>query len=100
MKNSDQRFENGVKKLKKIQMDVDGDKIDAYEGETVAAALIAFGIKVFGRTRKTGAPRGYYCGIGQCQSCRMTINGIPDTLACQATVSANCSVEIDKSNKS
>lgn len=86
------RIQFGVEKKRLIKIEVDGDLVEAYEGESVAAALIASGIRVFRKTEK-GEPRGFYCGIGQCQECKMKINNMPNTLACQTIVSPGCSVE-------
>lgn len=90
------RIEVGVEKKKSFEVEVDGKKILAYEGETVAAVLIASGRRVFRKAKKTGSPRGLYCGIGQCQECRVTINEVPDTLACQTIVTPGCRIETNK----
>lgn len=87
------RVFSGVNRGESFEIEVDGEKITAYEGETVAAALIASGKIVFRTTKAGKSPRGLYCGIGQCQECRMTINGVPDTLACQTSVSPGLKVE-------
>ena len=89
------RIEVGVERQKLFEIEVDGEKIVAYEGETVAAALIASGRNMFRREKKMGRPRGLYCGIGQCQECRMTINGVPDTLACKTIVTPGSRIEIN-----
>ena len=44
----------------------DGQILPAYEGETVAAALLAAGRRVFRRTARRGEPRGPFCGMGIC----------------------------------
>jgi len=89
-----ERIQFGVEKPKSFEIDVDDKKITVYAGETVAAALIASGIRTFRKTVKKGMPRGLYCGIGQCQECRMNINGIPDTLACQTLVEPGMKVQL------
>ena len=43
-------------------------------GDTVAAALIAAGIRVC-RVTESGQGRGLFCGMGICQECVMTIDG-------------------------
>lgn len=67
---------------KQIQILVEGDPVTAYEGETVAAALIASGRFTFRHTAKHGRPRGIYCGIGLCHECRMAIDDTPNVRAC------------------
>lgn len=43
----------------------------AREGETVAIALWANGVKTLRNSEKNNEPRGMYCGIGQCYECRI-----------------------------
>jgi len=87
------RVENGVKRGRPMEIEVDGRKVTAYEGETVAAAVVAAGGKTFRRTVKKGHPRGMFCGIGVCFECLMTIDGVPNTRACQTLVTPGCRVE-------
>lgn len=51
-----------------------GREIPAEPGQTVAAALLAAGIRVWRDTRHQHAPRGLFCGIGACYDCLVTIN--------------------------
>ena len=60
----------------------DGKPIEARQGETVAAALLAAGVRVFRHTAKKHAPRGVFCGIGQCTDCVMEIDGVPNQRTC------------------
>lgn len=94
MENRNGRIGLGINKNKSFEIEVDGEKIIAYEGETVAAALIASDRVVFRETKKNKSPRGLYCGIGQCQECRMIINGVPDTLACQTNVTPGLKIKV------
>ena len=64
----------------------DGRTLLAREGETVAAALMANGIRVFRRTVKRKEPRGLFCGIGQCTDCIMEIDGVPNQRTCMTIV--------------
>ncbi|MBW1697191.1 MAG: (2Fe-2S)-binding protein [Deltaproteobacteria bacterium] len=90
---ADRRVEKGVKRGRQFEIEVDGETIVAYEGETIAAALIAAGRRTFRRTAKKKHPRGMYCGIGLCFECMMVINGIPNTRACQTLATPGCRVE-------
>jgi len=65
---------------------VDGRPLRALEGEPIAAALLAAGISVFRTTRKRQEPRGYYCGLGRCTDCVMTVNGVPHVRTCVTPV--------------
>ncbi|WBW95561.1 (2Fe-2S)-binding protein [Oceanirhabdus sp. W0125-5] len=66
----------------KINFNFNGGTIEAYEGETIAAALYAAGVKVLGHSLFKHRPRGLYCAIGNCSSCLMTVNGVPNVRIC------------------
>ncbi len=66
-------------------MSVDGDKLEARRGETVAAALIARGDAALRHTRR-GYGRGLYCGMGVCFECLVMVDGLPNTRACMTWV--------------
>lgn len=61
---------------------VDGREVTAREGETVAAVLLANGIRTFRHTAKRGEPRGIFCGIGQCTDCIMEVDGKLNVRTC------------------
>ena len=96
---ADKRIYEGVERGEPFEILVDGEKVLAYEGETVGAALIAAGCRTLRYTNKHEQPRGLYCGIGLCQECRMIINGVPNTQACQTPATPGCRVESQPSNK-
>lgn len=54
---------------------VDGQPLMAFEGETIAAALLAAGRRSFSHSVASGAPRGIFCGIGICFDCLVTVDG-------------------------
>jgi predicted molibdopterin-dependent oxidoreductase YjgC len=88
-----QRVEKGIARGRQFEIEVDGRKIIAYEGETVGTALVAAGVQTFRHTAKRNQPRGMYCGIGLCYDCAMVINGIPNTRACQTLATPGCRVQ-------
>ena len=61
---------------KRIGLQFEGRDIDAYAGETVAAALLAAGV-VGLREARDGSQRGLFCGMGVCGECTLSIDGIP-----------------------
>jgi predicted molibdopterin-dependent oxidoreductase YjgC len=65
-----------------IRITVNGREIEAREGEPVAAAILAAGVKVFRRTPRLGSPRGVYCAIGRCTDCVMRVDGTPSVRTC------------------
>lgn len=54
-----------------------GKKLIARQGETIAAALFANGVRVFGHHPKDGAPQGIRCANGQCAQCLVLVDGKP-----------------------
>ena len=52
-------------------------KLSAVAGETIAAALMANGIHVFGHHHKDGSPMGIFCANGQCSQCMVIANDRP-----------------------
>jgi len=79
-----------------IQITVNGNLIDAYEGETVAVALLAVGISPFRLSPKNKEPRSLYCGMGICYECLVTINGIHAIRACITLVESGMNIETCK----
>jgi predicted molibdopterin-dependent oxidoreductase YjgC len=64
-----------------FNIDVDGERIPARQGQTIAAALTASGRRVFGRT-PDGSRRGLFCGMGLCFECVVTVDGTTEQRAC------------------
>src|SRR3979409_728703 len=64
-----------------ISFQFDHRRIEALEGETIAAALSAAGVTTL-RYTPSGAPRGLFCGMGACFDCVVTVNGRIGQRAC------------------
>ncbi len=69
----------------RVEIVLDGRLVEAYEGETVAAVLLAQG-EVATRTTVKGEPRGIFCGMGVCFDCLVVVDGVPNTRACMTWV--------------
>ena len=82
-----------LENAKKVCINVDGKEISAVEGEPILAALLAAGIQVQNISEKKHEPRGYFCGIGRCTGCVMTVNGDPNVRTCITPVEAGMVVE-------
>ena len=54
-----------------------GQKFTAREGDTIASALFANGIRIFGHHPKDGFPQGLFCANGQCSQCMVVADGKP-----------------------
>lgn len=65
----------------------DGRELPVSPGQTVAAVLMAAGVRSWRTTRFEGRPRGLFCGIGVCFDCLVTVNGTPSVRACLAEAS-------------
>lgn len=79
-----------------LRIRVDGRELVAYEGESLAAALLASGHRLTRRTARTGEPRGYFCGMGICHDCLVTADGSPNVRACMLPVRDGLRVEIQQ----
>ncbi|WP_308493783.1 (2Fe-2S)-binding protein [Microbacterium terrisoli] len=66
-----------------VMIRVDGEELHGRDGQTIAGVLLASGQRSW-RTA-AGAPRGVFCGIGVCQDCLVTVNGVAGVRACQRT---------------
>jgi predicted molibdopterin-dependent oxidoreductase YjgC len=65
---------------------LDGERIEARAGESVAAALLAAGQRAFRTTPVSGAPRGPWCMMGACFDCLVEIDGEANLQACMIPV--------------
>ncbi|MBS7645737.1 MAG: (2Fe-2S)-binding protein [Candidatus Bathyarchaeia archaeon] len=83
----------GLREKRKVSIEVDGEIIEAYEGEPIAAALLAAGIRTFRHTLRENKPRGLFCAIGRCTDCVMTVDGIPNIRTCVTPVREGMRVE-------
>jgi predicted molibdopterin-dependent oxidoreductase YjgC len=72
---------------------LDGRPVRGRPGQSVAAVLIASGLRAWRTTRRGGRPRGLYCGIGVCFDCLVTLNGTPNVRACVTVVRAGDRIE-------
>lgn len=81
------------KRGKRITIYFEGMPIEAYEGETIAMALHAAGIREYKKSEKRGRPRGLFCAIGKCSSCLVTVNGIPNIRSCITPVEEGMKIE-------
>ena len=80
----------------KITFFFDGREMDAYAGETIAAALHAAGIRELAKSPKLHHSRGLFCAIGQCASCLMVVDGEPNIRVCVTKVRPGMRVELQQ----
>lgn len=83
---------HGLERGPQVVLTLDGRPVTAYEGESVAALLLAEGITAT-RVTRGGEPRGVYCGMGVCFDCLVVVDGVPNTRACVTWVRDGMTVE-------
>lgn len=81
------------KRGKRIMFTYDGQEVEGYEGETIAAALHAAGVQVLSHSIEAHRPRGFYCAIGNCSSCMMEVNGESNVRICVEKLKENMVVK-------
>ena len=69
-----------------VQFEFEGRQVLARPGQSVAAALWAVRETVLRTTAQDGAPRGFFCGMGVCFDCLVTIDGRANRQACLVPV--------------
>ena len=87
---SDGRGETGLRvathtRGKALEFRFDGRAVAAYDGESIACALFAAGIRTLRRSPRTDGPRGMFCLMGSCQECVVWADG-RRVAACQEPV--------------
>jgi predicted molibdopterin-dependent oxidoreductase YjgC len=81
---------------KQVTFTFDGAPVLACEGDSVAAALLAAGIRACRTTPVSGAPRGPYCMMGVCFECLVRIDGVGNRQGCLVPVREGMKVETQK----
>ena len=69
-----------------------GEGLKAHPGETIASALFANGVRIFGHHHKDGSPQGIFCANGQCAQCSVVANGL-SVKSCMVPVGEGMVVE-------
>lgn len=75
-----------------VQLTFNGQPLLAYEGETIAAAIMAGGERRLRTTERRGQPRGLFCNMGICFDCLVQVDGRPNRRACQTVVADGMNV--------
>jgi hypothetical protein len=75
-----------------VEFSFEDEVLRGVEGEPIAAALVAGGVKVFRVTEKMHRPRGFFCAVGKCSSCLMEVDGRPNVMVCMEPLKAGMKV--------
>ena len=89
------RISRGVTRPAPIEVEVDGMRVAAHPGESLATVLLASGRRVFRRTR-TGAARGPFCNMGVCFDCVVEVAALGPVRACLTPAEAGMVVRTRK----
>lgn len=81
---------------KEITFSFDGTIYTGYEGDTVASALLAHGIRTLRVHEETKRPRSIYCNIGHCYECRVTVDEARGVRACLEPITEGMVVDSGK----
>ncbi len=84
------------KQAGKITFTFDGKTIEGREGDTIASALQAAGIRVYRESIEMHRPRGFFCAIGRCANCSMIVDGVPNTKVCVTRLREGVVVETQR----
>ncbi len=77
----------------RVRFYFEGRAVDGFAQEPVAVALLAAGVRIFGRSLKYHRPRGAVCLDGHCSSCLLRIDGVANVRSCQTLCRAGMVVE-------
>lgn len=80
-------------KEKKVTFFYNGKEVEGFEGESIAAALHAAGVRKLHESEVKHRPRGLFCAIGNCSSCLMRVDGKDNVRICVEPLRAGMVVE-------
>ncbi len=82
-----------------ISVTIDGRKVEAGAGDSVAAVLLAHGPTVTRRSAVSGAPRAPYCMMGVCFECLVVIDGVGNRQGCLIPIADGMAIETPKARR-
>ena len=75
-----------------VRFDFEGETVTAADGESIAAALAAHGVRATRESAVSASPRAAHCMIGVCFECLVEIDGRANRQACLTPVRAGMKV--------
>jgi sarcosine oxidase, subunit alpha len=87
------------RKGNKVHFTFEGKTIEAYDDEPIAVSLYAQGEVELSSSLKQHRPRGIFCCIGNCSSCLMKVDGMPNVRTCTKRAEEGMIVEKQKWGK-
>jgi D-hydroxyproline dehydrogenase subunit gamma len=83
---------DGIDRGSPVSFTLNGRVVQAYAGESVAAALFSQGVRTLRHSPSTNLPRGMFCLMGSCQECLVWVESRKQP-SCQLPVSQGLTVE-------
>jgi len=77
-----------------VSLSIDGKHIEARPGDSVAAVLLAAGLRHCRTTSVSGAWRAPYCMMGVCFDCLVNIDGVGNRQSCLVPVREGMRIEL------
>ncbi len=81
---------------KLVKFFFDNEEYQGYEGEPIAAALHAAGVKTLRRSPQKNRARGFFCAIGRCSSCIMEVDGQINIMTCITPLQEGMRIRMQK----
>jgi len=85
-----------ITKGKQVTFTFEGNEMTGHEGEPIAAALHAAGVRLLRRSAHKNRARGFFCAIGRCSSCMMNVDGDVNTMTCITPLKQGMVVKMQK----
>jgi len=82
----------GAHTAKTVTVTFNGEPLQVPAGSSVAAALLAAGVKRFRNSPVSGVARAPYCMMGVCFECLLEIDGEPNRQSCLVALEAGMSI--------
>ena len=81
---------------REVTFTFNGETFKGVEGQSIAAALMARGVRELRKTRFDEEPRLIFCGIGICFDCVVVVNGVANQRACLIEIVEGAKIESQK----
>ena len=81
---------------REVTFTFNGENFKGVEGQSIAAALMATGIRELRKTRFNEEPRLTFCGIGICFDCVVVVDGVANQRACLVEIVDGAKIESQK----
>jgi aerobic-type carbon monoxide dehydrogenase small subunit (CoxS/CutS family) len=81
---------------REVTFTFNGESFQGVEGQSIAAALMATGVRELRKTRFDEEPRLIFCGIGICFDCVVVVDGVANQRACLVEIADGAKIESQK----